>query len=384
MTLGDIERLLPEARAEAAKVDTSGATGKDGPVPLLGSAVSAALEAARLLSLYHAIRWLDVRALCLRAAWMLLVVAWEAECTMCADGITWPKSCEKHGTHYPVGTSQVRENIIGAEPANKPKTPPPEPMREDLDELLSKAVAVATGGSHTWIGVRDTIMGLTAALRAERTRADGWRHAFEARGHLAAVIAHGWPEGTTAPAFLAGGTTDGADRRAHELLTAAGVHEDELPRRIDAPMLDREKARTEAQRLRADLATVNRFHASAVQERDEAKAELAASDEALAHERAEVAALRAELAAEQGKTKVHLDAANAWRERFNAEEKRRKALCEAAVQVVDMRDAKDGNGGRLMARPCSSGSCKGKVCGPAAELQSRLDVLAAIAAKGGA
>lgn len=217
----------------------------------------------------------------------------------------------------------------------------------DVEALVQEASKWNTDGQFVGAlkySAHGIIQRLAKALDAERTRADGWRrvgedndrHAFEACGHLVAVLQHGWPDGTTAPAcvrearaFLAGKSTDGDQQRAHELLTAAGVHEDELSRRIEALALDREKAWAEAARLRADLGTANRFHATAIQERDAFKAALAAEDEAHTNALGELAALRAELAVEQGKTKAHLDAANAWRERCTSERAKLREIFDA-------------------------------------------------------
>jgi hypothetical protein len=67
----------------------------------------------------------------------------------------------------------------------------------------------------------------------------------------------------------------------------------------------------------------------------------------------------------------------AWRLGELQEQARTAALIAAARGVLEMRDATNGNGGRLTQRPCLSGSCKGTVCAPAAELQARFDALIA-------
>jgi len=50
-------------------------------------------------------------------------------------------------------------------------------------------------------------------------------------------------------------------------------------------------------------------------------------------------------------------------------------LLHTAQAVLAMRDETNSNGGRLIALPCDSGSCSGKVCGPATKLQALLDEL---------
>lgn len=313
----ELARLIPEAAAEATNSDgqLTGGEAARRAITLLEDVVVGWSK--------KDCTWTHLRALALHALYLCALIAWEAG-RRAARSLTGfdniPASTQEAVAALDQlqsasawGSSPrmfVNDGRGGLRPLDGPADEPAA-KSVDVDALLRDADALHPGRAEAGL-----VRGLAAALRAERERhadtarclgeseaqcrqeherAERLREAGEhveglwqsANGHLRAVLAHGWPDGTTAPEVV-------RKARAH----LAG--EEQAPAAKDWKALFEREGRASAEAGRRCVEAWDKLHAVGheliAKERECAnlRAQLATEDEAHAHTRARLAEVERE------------------------------------------------------------------------------------------
>lgn len=339
----DLARLIPEA-AKLSKI--AGVDGQVDPQNLARAARNLLLQLLGVVGIGSA--WEQVRTLALHALYLCALIAWDAGRRM-----------------MPPARMFVNDGNGGVRPLDGPAD---EPTAKSVDALLRDADALHPGRAEAGL-VRD----LAAALRAERERhadtarclgeseaqcrqeherAERLREAGEhveglwqsANGHLRAVLAQGWPDGTTGPevvrkarAFLAGEeqALRHDDTRELELLRKELADKSATLER----MVERhERVTRELSRMTNDRnewkAVADAIGPAFQNDLTKLRAQLATEDEAHAHTQARLAEVEKDRDAER-RTRI-----NSYKVAQDALAAQNRAESEAAslrVEVTDLR-----------------------------------------------